>query len=313
MHVLDLYALAALFGEGDKPASPTLTIFIGVALIVLGLVLLVAARNQFRQAGVIGRLRNTSLRDLAPGLVRISGKAEGDAPFIGPITGTPCYSFEAKARECSGEGTKASWRDVQGLTERRPFSFSDGTAVVLVDPNGSEWDLNNTLDARLEPSRGFSCHLDPELGLPAPSEKELRYLLRADWKQPRQVSMTAMADKPEERERKRHWWMPSGIEIEGLGSIESLEVSGYSLSETCVLPERQYSIVGTCEAIAGADGPARWLIRQEPKTPFLLSSKPPERMAGAVRKRAFILSGVAVIVIAFAILLLLERNSWVSG
>ena len=327
--MLQLRSLALFLWEEDKPASTTSIVVISLVLFAAGLLLLVLARNKFRQAGVIARLRNVALTDLSPGLVRITGKATGDTSLTSPISGLSCHSFQASAQERRGEGTSGSWRTINQHAQRQPFSFTDGTATVLVDPNGSEWDLDNTVDSRFEPNHGFTCQLDPALDLPQPSEKDLRSFLHADWTKPRPVPVAASVEDTEEHEKKRRWWMPTEIEIEGLGSIglgeekeikidglggiASPKVSAYTLTESCILPDRQYSIVGTCHPSADPGGSTRWVIKQgDPKAPFVLSSKPAEKMAGGVRKNAILLLGASLLSLAFAVLMFLTRHSWVE-
>ncbi len=286
---------------------------LGSALIAIGIVLVFVAIRKFRHAALIGGMRETSIRDIGPGVVRVFGKAEGEETLTSPIVGAACYYYNALAQKLTGEKSN-NWSTVQKATKLLNFHLNDGTGRVLVDQQAAEYDIPDTLSAKIDPEGGVSCKSDPLLELPAPTDKQLRYLVRAPWNQPRTAVLEAAGETPEEKEKKGPWWLPKEIEIEGLGGLGlKEEVRGFMLTETCLLAGREYSIVGMAERIQIGEGSESFVIkRSAARAPFVISAKRGDQMVGSLRKNAWLVTATAVFLLLFGIFMLVTRGQWVT-
>jgi hypothetical protein len=284
--------------------------------VAAGVVAIRAGIRQLRQARRVGSLAEASIRNIAPGLVRLVGNVEGDNPLTSILTGQPCFYYAANAeKELGKEVGKTRTVNMHKASEMRCFYLNDGTARVLIEPANAEFDLPETLNAGLGRESGCTCHIDPLLGLPVPTEKELRFLLKWDWTQPR--AMVAEAEGGEENEAKG--WkklIPKEmeVEIEGLGGFTAgeEEANRYKITETCLLAGREYSIVGTCEKNQSSEGGYVVKSGATDKT-FVISSKKGDAMVASIRKKGFIMLALAVVMIVIGIVLLATRDSWAQA
>ena len=305
--------LLALSAEESEQAHPIRIALLGFALIATGIALVFAAAKKFRKAVLIGSMRETSIRDISPGLVRAFGKAEGEEALTSPIVGAACYYYSSLAQKLTGEKSN-NWSTVQKATKLLNFYLNDGTGRVLVDQQSAEYDIPDILSAKIEPKGGASCKLDPLLGLPALTEKQLRYLIHSPWNQPRATALESADQAPEEKEEKGKWWVPKEVEIEGLGGFSlQEEVRGFTLTESCLLAGGEYSIVGTAEKIQNGDGSETYLIkRSAAKDPFVISAKRGDQIADSLRKNAWLVTAAAAFLFLFGIFIIVTRGHWVS-
>src|SRR5579864_5907100 len=70
------------------------------------------------EAALVGQIRETPVRDISSGMVRVFGKIEGDDPLISPLAGVPCYYYDASARSLS---KRREWRDRKKATAQQDF------------------------------------------------------------------------------------------------------------------------------------------------------------------------------------------------
>jgi hypothetical protein len=305
--------LLALSAEESEQEHPVRIALLGFAIIAIGIALVFVAVKKFRNAALIGSMRETSIRDISPGLVRVFGQAEGEETLTSPIAGAACYYYSSLAQKLTGEKSN-NWSTVQKETKLLTFYLNDGTGRVLVDQQSAEYDIPDILSAQIEPKGGASCKLDPLLGLPALTEKQLKYLIHSPWNRPSATALEAADQVPEEKEEKGKWWLPKEIEIEGLGGFSlQEEVRGFTLTESCLLAGREYSIVGTAEKIQNADGSETYLIKQSSANrPFVISAKRGDQIASSLRKNAWLVTAAAAFLLLFGIFMIATQGHWVS-
>ena len=294
-----------------------MNIFVMIVLTLSAVGALYVGLKKVREAALVGRIRETPVRDISSGMVRVFGRIEGDDPLISPLTGVPCYYYHASARALS---KKREWRDRKKTTAQRDFYLNDGTGRVRVVSKEAEFiGLTTTLKGEVGIESKPSCKVDPSLNLTQPSEERLRGLLIADWQQTPVAgvgipspSLTEMRE--EEKEEKRKWWVPGSIEIEGLGELEVKEEAlAYYLSEEALVAGKEYSIVGTCEQDpdTGAGENARMMIRKgmTQKT-FVVSAKRGSQLVSKLRLQGLALVGVSVALFFFAGITAFSRGHW---
>ncbi len=299
--------------EGES-TSPTTMLVIGVVLVAIGALLLFESFRRLRQARVVAHISETPVGKLAPGPVRVFGRIEGDNPLVSPLTGSPCFYYESHAEKCHESGESENWSTIRSDTARRDFHLNDGTGRVLVQPDRAEFDLPSTLEASLRPGATPSCKIDPLLGLPALTEQEMRALIQWDWKSPRSAAIAAGTEQEQHAEHKRKWWAPESIEVAGFEVGLSSEIRKFRLTETCLHAGREYSIVATCESASDQDGhPSLVLKRGAEQTTFVISSERGAGMARSLRKKALLIMIAGLFFLAFGIIALLTRHSWVVG
>ncbi len=298
--------------EGNS-ASPTFIVGAGVALIALGALLLFESVRRLRQSRVVAHISGSPIGKLNPGLVRVFGCVEGDNPLVSPLTGSPCFYYESLAQERDAAAEDGCWSTLRKDTARRDFCLNDGTSRVLVQLDRAEFDLPSTLEASLKPGAKPSCRVDPSLGLPPLTEREMRALLHWDWKSPRAA---AMAAEPEHAEptRKRKWWILEAIDIGGFEIELNHEAKEYKLTETCLLNGREYSIVATCEKASGPGGqPSQVLKRGAEETTFVISAERGDAMARSLRKKALQIMVAGIFLLAFGVVMVFTSHRWTNG
>jgi len=299
--------------EGES-ASPTTMLVISLVLIAIGALLLFESVRRLRQARVVAHISETPVSKLGIGTVRVFGRIEGDNPLISPLTGSPCFYYESHAEKCHESGEGENWSTIRRDTARRDFQLNDGTGRVLVQLDRAEFDLPSTLEASLRPGAAPSCKIDPLLGLPALTEQEMRALIQWDWKSPRSAAIAAGAEPEKHAEHKRKWWVPESIEVAGVEIGLGSEIRKFRLTETCLHSGREYSVVAACESVSGPDGRSSLVLKRgAEQTTFVISSERGTGMASSLRKKALLIMLAGLFALAFGIVALLTRHSWVVG
>ena len=290
-----------------------------IIVLTLGAVAaLFAGLRNVREATLIGKIPETPVRDISSGMVRVFGKIEGDDPLISPLTGVPCYYYDASARALS---KRRQWRDYKKATAQRDFYLNDGTGRVRVVPKEAEFiGLTTTLQAETGREGKLSCTLDPSLNLTQPTEERLRGLLIADWQQTPVAgigipspSLEEMREK--ETEEKKKWWIPGSIEIEGLGELEPKEEAlAHQLSEQALISGKEYSIVGTCEqdSDTGAGQNARTIRIGTTQKTFVISADRGTQLVRRLRLQGLALVGCSLALFLFVGIAVFSGGHWVT-
>src|SRR5271154_140406 len=278
--------------------SAGVSVIVGVVMCSFsGLLFFYLGLKNLRASRVAARIPETPIRSIAPGMVHIFGRVEGDEPLTSPVTGVPCYYFAASSEKLGGR----DWNSLQNADERRKFYVNDGTSRVLVDPQSADFDVTTTLKAQIGKEVGNSCKIDPSLGLPEPTQAQLRAILQADWRKPRvPIPSEGLPSVEAEEKAKRKWWMPESIEVGELFSIELGEAKGYRITENCLVAGHECSVIGTCHQdpsiTSGQD--ANVIRRGTTEKTFVISCKRGRQLVRKLRLQGvlFMALGPALIV-----------------
>jgi hypothetical protein len=102
---------------------------------------------------------SSKIRSAAMGLVEVSGLAAGPYTLTAPITGVPCYYFRTMVWQWKQHGRSSSWVKEADENLHLPFYLDDGTARVLVNPQGADLDIHRDFQEEFSHSL-FSSSLD---------------------------------------------------------------------------------------------------------------------------------------------------------
>lgn len=287
----------------------------GIAWII-GLVLFFWGRKSLRESQIVAQIPEAPVSGIVPGPVHVHGKAAGDAMLMSPITGMPCYYYKAQVEKLVKQGDQERWEVFKNEAAQKNFYIDDGTGRVLVDPQGAEFDLRQTLQAEIGPKSNHSCFIDPSLGLPRPNENQLHAVLLADWQQARAAvqSMGMPGSKTVDKvlatgEKMARWGIAmnvGGVEINPGGVGES-----YRMRETCLLAGHEYSVVGTCDPNQSAKGPqdARVIRKGTSEKTFLISLKSGEQLIGRLRTQGIVMVAIGIVMMVGAVALAVLRGT----
>jgi len=147
---------ALIFISTSLPAAfwilPLLGAGAGVYLFCRGFQLLQRKR-------LIMNTPSSKIRSAAMGLVEVSGLATGPYTLIAPITGVPCYYYRTMVWQWKQQGKSSSWVKQADEGLHVPFYLDDGTARVLVNPQGAEMDIHRDFQEEFSHSL-FSSSLE---------------------------------------------------------------------------------------------------------------------------------------------------------
>lgn len=278
---LDLFVNSALVGSG-------IAILIGLVLFFWGL-------KSLRESQVVAQIPESPVGSVAPGPVHVHGKTSGDGALTSPITGMPCYYYKAQVEKWVKQGDQERWQVFKNETAQRNFCIEDGTGRVLVDPQGAEFSLPQTIQAEIGPKSNHSCFLDPSLGLPRPNENQLHAILISDWQQARAAVQSLgipgakVADKVlGAGETMARWGVTmnvDGVEINPGGVGES-----FRFHETCLLAGREYSVIGTCDQSNG-----KVIRKGTSNKTFIISPKSGQQLAKSLHLQGFLMVAIGAL------------------
>ncbi len=101
----------------------------------------------------------SKIRSAAMGLVEVSGLAAGPYTLRAPITGVPCYYYRTMVWQWKQRDKGSSWVKEADESLHVPFYLDDGSARVLVDPQGAEMDIHRDFQEEFSHSL-FSSSLE---------------------------------------------------------------------------------------------------------------------------------------------------------
>jgi hypothetical protein len=119
---------------------------IAAILAVVGVVVIVAGTRKGGLKSTMALTPTTTVRDLMESQhAEIKGVASCDQPLEAPYTNVPClfYSYRLQRRErsrSSSGSTSYTWRTIDSGSARVPFTITDSTGSVTVDPEGAHID-----------------------------------------------------------------------------------------------------------------------------------------------------------------------------
>jgi hypothetical protein len=97
---------------------------------------------------------NSRILNAALGLVEINGRATGPNTMPAPVTGRPCYLYRTTAWHKSAG--KSGWGKVAEENLHLPFFVDDTTGKMLIEPLGSELDLECDFEQEYDISLSYS-------------------------------------------------------------------------------------------------------------------------------------------------------------
>jgi len=102
---------------------------------------------------------SSRIRSAAMGLVEVSGLATGPYTLTAPITAVPCYYYRTMVWQWKQQGKNSSWVKEADESLHVPFYLDDGTARVLVNPQGAEMEIHRDFQEEFSHSL-FSSSLE---------------------------------------------------------------------------------------------------------------------------------------------------------
>ena len=257
----------------------------------------------YRRLRVIENTRQTPVREIPMGLVRVRGKVTGSSLLASPVTHTPCYYYRVLVERWDEREMKRGWRLIHKGTDRSTFYVDDGTGKVLVNPQSAEFDLPVTYCAEIGRRASSKPRLDPNLGLVSgPTEQELLdYAAKAKPVRFRVDPQTAARLEAKYAEALKRDQDPLTGHI------------SYRITEWCLIAEHPYDLIGTCtQNPQPRDDQDRNLILKGRTEPILLiSGFTEQRLEKILRKRALkkiLLGGLLMaITLGLIIYMLLKR------
>jgi len=246
-----------------------------------GLFLFFKGFGLYRKKRLIEDTPVMAARSVAMGLVQVHGVAKGDEPFPSPVTGTPCFAFKVEIERwrTSGRGG-GSWTHYRTDQNGCKFYLADESGHVLVEPRQAELDVPRQCRRQVPPSMLgslFSRGDDDDSPGPDPDTGAL----------------------PEPRSDDDLLQYAGGGGFFGSGR--------YRFTEYCIMPGREYDILGTCvENPQPKDENDRNLIvKGQNEATYLISSKAEKQIESSLgwRSALLVLGGSALTVGCAGVLL----------
>jgi len=161
-----------------------------------------------------------------------------------------------------------------------------------VDPAKAEFDVPKTFQTEIGAHVFAGRYVDPSLGVPGPSDEELRgYLLESS-----QQAAKALASLPVPGAKTVGKFLEK-LESSGIGvslggiNLGSAGAQRYHFTEQCLIADRECNALGTCvENPNPKDEHDRNLIQKGQNEPtFLISSQTEKALEKSVRRKAFVM------------------------
>lgn len=251
------------------------------------------------------------IRSIAMGLVQIRGKAVGERTLLSPVTHFPCLLYKVDIERWAGglRSGSGNWSPYLRDVAWADFCLEDETGRVPVDPQGAEYDLEQTGQTEISKRPGLlpghAWETEEPLpngpGLP-PSESQLRsYVSRVaagiNTALYQGADLSPDAPKGSARNESRPVFMPAlrflfavflARKLGPLAGGYARSSGDYRLIEHCILPESSYDITGTCTANPESKNESdRHVIAKGKNAPmFLISDRGEKDIEGTLRARA---------------------------
>jgi hypothetical protein len=286
-----------------------------VIAIAIGVMLFFWGLKTRRESLVVSQIPEVPIGNIAAGPVHVHGKTAGDDRLISPISGAPCYYYKLQVEKWVKQGDQVRWEPYKNETGQRSFYLEDGTARVLIDLQNADFDLPATLLAEIGINSAHYCKVDPLAGIARLSENELHAALIADWGQARAAvqSMGGAGAKAADKvlatgEKMAEWGV--SMNVGGVSLNPGLVGESFRIRETCLLADREYSVIGTCDQNPNAkDDRDRKVIRKGTSTKtFLISPKTGQQLVKKLQLQAAIMMAVGAVLVLAAITFALTRR-----
>lgn len=278
-------------------------VFAVIALLI-GVVLFFLGFRTYREYRIIADTPMIPIRSAPMGLVHVHGKTMGDDRLSSPLTGVPCYYYRVHVEKWVKKDDKEEWQTVHNDIGEIRFYLEDATGKMLVDPHNAEYELPQSFRAEIGPHSSRTRFVDASLGVPGPSDQDLRAYLTGDFTLAREALKSVQMPGAKALDKALavgEKMQKLGISI-GAGGISMDFGTGqsYRFTETCLPAERDCNVLGTCaENPSPAGEHDRNLLRkgQNEKT-FLITTKSEKQIEKSLRLKALVLVvvGAALIV-----------------
>jgi len=298
------YSCSVSTGGGGSVSSGH-THYLAISILAgLGLLFFYAGFRNYRKLRILEDTPMMPIRSIPMGLVHIRGKATGDERVTSPITHVPCFYYVVKVekwmRSQKGGGV---WSICLRHVDHVEFHLQDETGKVLIDPHQAELDLPQTFLAETGPNASRARTIDPSLLIDgAPSASELRDYLS-------QTNAKIQAEMAAQHKSRLSALAQVERSVSLLPAELSPQDSGQHLrfTEQCLLPDREYNILGTCVENPNAqDASGRNMIARGQNEPtFLITWKTELALEKQTRRGSYIWIpiGAALLVAAAAVFL----------
>jgi hypothetical protein len=287
-----------------------------VIAVAIGAVLFLWGLKTRRESQLVAQVPQVAINNIAEGTVHVHGKTAGDDRLLSPITGVPCYYYKVQVEKWVKQGDQERWEPFKNETGQRSFYLDDGTGRVLIDLQDVEFDLPQTLRAEIGIKSSHYCYVDPSLGIPRLSENQLHAALIVDWGQARAavqgMGTTGVAKAADKvlavGEKMAEWGVSANV-----GGVEinpGLVGESFRFKETCLLADREYSVIGTCDQNPNAKGDQDRKVIRKGKTEktFLISLKTGDQLAKGLRLRGTVMMAIGAVLVIAAVAFGLTRK-----
>ncbi len=273
-----------------------------VVLFLMGFILFFLGFRTYRKYRILADTPVIPVRSVPMGLVHVSGKSTGDTMLTSPLTKVPCYYYHVqieREEEKSGDQGGKEWRTIGNDKAEVPFYLEDATGKILVNPQQAEYDVPRSFQGELRPKALLSIghaprKVDESLGVPPPTDDQLRDYLSGQFGRAREVLKSANVPGAKVMDKAlgvAEKMQALGVSI-GMGGI-SMDFGNhpYRFTEHVLVAGRACNIMGTCaENPAPADERDRNLIKKgENEKTFLITTKTEKQMEKSLRLQSWIL------------------------
>jgi hypothetical protein len=178
----------------------------------------------------------------------------------------------------------------------------------LVDLQEAEFDVPQTLRAEIGPSSMHYCHVDPALGIGMLTENQLHTALVSEWGQARAAvqhmgssGVVKAADAVLAAGQTMAEWGVSA-NVNGVQINPGMVGESFLIQETCLLADREYSVIGTCDQNPNAtnDQDRRVVHKGKTEKTFLVSAKTGDQLVKGLRVRATVMMIVGTLLVVGA-------------
>ena len=236
----------------------------GLFLVAFGLMLLYGARQNYRKVRALETVTIKPIRDVAAGAVHVVGTAVGAQTLTSPLKRQPCFYYQVLVEKwVPGGSGSGNWSMCMRHIDRSNFDLQDETGRIAVDSHQAQLDLTQVFQRIIEPSGEPAS-----LGGTGPSGDDLRdYLM--------QTNPQIRSNLAARHETVIHALAQTEGSVSLLPADFSPRDSGVRLrfTETCLLADQQYNILGTCidNPKPGGDDDRRLIARGPKQNTFLIS------------------------------------------
>lgn len=278
-----------------------------VVLTGLGVLVFLFGLRSFRQGSLAASTPETQIKNISTGLARVRGRATGSELLTSPITGLRCFYYDLQVEKWQKEDAQSEadvWQEFKQDTEQRSFYLDDGSAHVLIDPEDAEFDLPRTLYAEIGPKSSHSWRVDSSLNVPRMPEQQLYALLASDWQKARATveSFATPGAKAAEKILSVGEKMAARgfeLDLDGVAINPSEVGESFRFTETCLLADSEYTVIGTCEQNGNSQGASEISIgKGNGGKTFLISSKKDEQVGSRLRWTGIVMMLVGAVLVS---------------